>query len=80
MPAACHGATGAGDGPNAKGLDPPPIAFIDRARADERSPFALYQVIDQGLDGTAMASFTAGLKGSSLSSSARKTICFGKVS
>lgn len=55
--AACHGVTGAGDGPNAKGLDPPPIAFIDRARADERSPFALYQVIDQGLDGTAMASF-----------------------
>lgn len=55
--AACHGATGAGDGPNARGMDPPPIAFVDRSRADHRSLFGLYQVIDQGLDGTAMASF-----------------------
>ncbi|MBJ7411248.1 MAG: cytochrome c/FTR1 family iron permease [Phenylobacterium sp.] len=55
--AACHGATGAGDGPNARGMDPPPIAFVDRARADHRSLFGLYQVIDQGLDGTAMPSF-----------------------
>ena len=38
-------------------MDPPPIAFTDRARARERSLFALYQVIDQGLEGTAMASF-----------------------
>ena len=38
-------------------MDPPPIAFTDRARARERSLFALYQVIDQGLEGTAMTSF-----------------------
>lgn len=56
--AACHGATGAGDGPNARGMDPPPIAFVDRGRADHRSLFGLYQVIDQGLDGTAMPSFS----------------------
>jgi high-affinity iron transporter len=55
--AACHGANGAGDGPNARGLDPPPIAFVDRDRASHRSLFGLYQVIDQGLDGTAMPSF-----------------------
>lgn len=55
--AACHGATGRGDGPNAKGLEPPPIAFTDVGRAKERSLFGLYQVIGQGLDGTAMASF-----------------------
>ena len=55
--AACHGATGAGDGPNARGLDPPPIVFVDRERASHRSLFGLYQVIDQGLDGTAMPSF-----------------------
>jgi len=55
--ASCHGAVGRGDGPNAKGLDPPPIAFTDVARANERSLFGLYQVIGQGLDGTAMPSF-----------------------
>lgn len=55
--ASCHGLTGAADGPAAKGLDPPAIAFTDRARARLRSLFGLYQVIGQGLDGTAMASF-----------------------
>lgn len=58
--ASCHGATGAGDGPASAGLDPPPIDFTDRSRADERSVFALYQVIDQGLEGTSMVSY-AGL-------------------
>lgn len=57
--ASCHGAAGAGDGPAAAGLDPPPIDFTDRARADERSIFALYQVIDQGLQGTSMPSFAS---------------------
>lgn len=55
--ASCHGVTGAADGPGAKGLEPPPIAFTDVARARERSLFGLYQVISQGLEGTAMASF-----------------------
>jgi len=53
----CHGLTGAADTPLAKQLDPSPVAFIDKSRADQRSPFALYQVISQGLEGTAMASF-----------------------
>ena len=55
--ASCHGATGKGDGPQARSLDPAPIAFADEARARERSIFALYQVIEQGLDGTSMVSF-----------------------
>ncbi|MFT4956318.1 MAG: high-affinity iron transporter [Brevundimonas sp.] len=55
--AVCHGATGRGDGPGAAGLEPAPIAFTDRDRARERSLFGLYQVIGQGLDGTAMPSF-----------------------
>jgi len=55
--ATCHGATGDGHGPGSVGLDPQPIAFSDKARADQRSLFGLYQVITQGLDGTAMASF-----------------------
>ncbi|MGI8611200.1 MAG: FTR1 family protein [Sphingomicrobium sp.] len=53
----CHGSNGDAKVPIARTMDPPPIAFTDRARASERSPFALYQVIDQGLEGTAMASF-----------------------
>jgi high-affinity iron transporter len=57
--AACHGAAGAGDGPQAASLDPPPIAFTDRARARQRSIFGLAQVIDQGVEGTSMPSFAA---------------------
>ncbi|HKP33488.1 MAG TPA: FTR1 family protein, partial [Sphingomicrobium sp.] len=56
--AACHGTNGDAKTPMALKLDPPPIAFVDRGRADQRSPFALYQVIDQGLEGTAMTSFS----------------------
>lgn len=55
--ASCHGANGNGLGPAAQGMDPPPIDFTDRARARERSLFALYQVVEQGLEGTAMTSF-----------------------
>lgn len=55
--ASCHGATGDGKGPASKGLDPPPIAFTDKDRARHRSVFGLYQVIEQGLDDTAMPSF-----------------------
>jgi len=56
--ASCHGDTGGGDGIASAGLDPPPIDFTDRERADERSVFALYQVIDQGLEGTSMVSYS----------------------
>ena len=55
--ASCHGPRGAADGPAGRALDPPPIAFTDRQRAEQRSIFALYQVISQGLEGTAMTSF-----------------------
>jgi len=56
--AGCHGLTGDGRGPDAAKLKPAPVAFRDAGRARERSPFALYQVIGQGLDGTAMRSFS----------------------
>lgn len=55
--ASCHGARGDAKTPMARQLDPPPIAFTDRERASQRSPFALYQVISNGLEGTAMQSF-----------------------
>lgn len=54
----CHGLNGRGDGVDAKGMEPPPIAFTDLARARQRSAFALYQVITQGLEGTEMKSFS----------------------
>lgn len=57
--ASCHGMSGDGHGPDAVKLSTPPIAFTDVARARERSPFALYQVIGQGIDGTAMQSFAS---------------------
>ncbi len=53
----CHGANGDGLGPAAKGMEPPPIAFLDKERAAERSVFGLYQVIEQGLDDTPMVSY-----------------------
>ena len=57
--ASCHGAKGEAHTPMAAQLDPHPIAFVDRARADQRSPFALYQVISHGIEGTAMANFSS---------------------
>jgi high-affinity iron transporter len=55
--AACHGEGGDGHGPDAGKLDTPPIAFTDVDRGRQRSIFGLYQVITQGLSGTAMPSF-----------------------
>lgn len=55
--ASCHGDKGAGDGPLAAKLDPPPIAFTDRERARERSLFSLYQTITLGVEGTSMPAF-----------------------
>lgn len=55
--ASCHGVSGDGRGPDAANLSVPPIAFTDAGRARERSVFALYQVVTQGLDGTPMRSF-----------------------
>lgn len=57
--ASCHGATGGGDGPLAARLDPKPVAFTNSERARERSVFALYQAISQGIEGTPMASFSS---------------------
>jgi high-affinity iron transporter len=57
--ASCHGGKGEGPAPAFAQLDPPPIAFADRDRARERSVFGLYQVITQGLEGTAMQSYGA---------------------
>lgn len=54
---ACHGATGNGDGPIGLQLNPHPVAFTDTQRARQRSVFALYQVVTQGISDTPMPSF-----------------------
>jgi high-affinity iron transporter len=54
---ACHGASGAGDGPAAAGLEPAPTDFTDVERARQRSLFGLYSTIGAGVEGTAMAGF-----------------------
>ena len=55
--AACHGATGHGDGPAGLQLSPRPVNFNDQTRADQRSALSLYEVISQGVEGTPMASY-----------------------
>lgn len=59
--ALCHGDTGHGDGPAAKGLEPPPINFHDQTRYDNRSLLGLYTTITGGVDGTSMAAFQSQL-------------------
>ena len=51
----CHGATGAGDGPAAPALRPPPADFTDPDKVTDRSAARLYSVLSRGIPGTAMA-------------------------
>lgn len=55
--ASCHGETGAGDGPMAAGMEPPPIDFTDRKRYAQRNLYGLYNTITQGVPDTAMTPF-----------------------
>lgn len=52
--AGCHGADGGGDGPLARGMEPPPINFRDHDRYAQRTLYGLYNTITQGVPGTAM--------------------------
>ncbi|MFC7287320.1 cytochrome c/FTR1 family iron permease [Herminiimonas glaciei] len=56
--AACHGATGRGDGPLAKGMDPEPSDFHEEGRMKVRSIYGLYNTIALGVGGTPMRAFT----------------------
>jgi len=55
--AACHGAGGSGDGELGEGLDPQPTDFTDEARYSQRSLYALYNTITNGVEGTGMAAY-----------------------
>jgi high-affinity iron transporter len=53
----CHGADAHGDGPAGILLQPRPVDFTDRTRADQRSVLSLYQAVTHGVPGTAMPAF-----------------------
>jgi high-affinity iron transporter len=56
---ACHGASGRGDGPAAKGMEPAPSNFHDAGRMQQRSIYGLYNTITLGVGGTPMQAFSA---------------------
>jgi high-affinity iron transporter len=56
--ARCHGATGLGDGPAAKGMEPAPANFHDRERQAMRSAYGLFNTIIRGVEGTGMRAYT----------------------
>ena len=59
--ASCHGTTGMGDGPAAKGMDPAPPAIGDPATMADATPALLYRVISVGVPGTQMPAWSSTL-------------------
>jgi len=55
--AQCHGTEGAGDGPLAAGLKPPPAVFTDPEVSLALSPFKVFNTMTFGIEGTGMPSF-----------------------
>jgi high-affinity iron transporter len=55
--AGCHGTLGTGDGPLAKGLEPPPANLTNRSALRDQSPLDYYRRITIGVVGTAMPAF-----------------------
>ena len=55
--ASCHGPMGAGDGPAAAGMEPPPVDFTDPERYRQRTLQGLYSTISHGVEGTAMRAY-----------------------
>jgi high-affinity iron transporter len=59
--AGCHGSLGAGDGPLAKGMSPPPANLAAAAALRDRSPLDYYRRVTIGVVGTAMPAFESRL-------------------
>ncbi|MGQ0539359.1 MAG: FTR1 family protein [Gemmatimonadaceae bacterium] len=55
--AACHGAAGLGDGPAARGMEPPPPAIGSADAMRDATPALLYRIVSVGVAGTAMPGF-----------------------
>jgi high-affinity iron transporter len=59
--ASCHGLTGAGDGPAARGLNPPPAPIGVRDLTPDLTATLAYNVISVGVRGTSMVGFASSL-------------------
>ncbi len=57
--AQCHGLHGAGDGPKAKDIQPPPAAIGSASTMNGVTPALLYRVISVGVAGTMMPAWAA---------------------
>lgn len=55
--ATCHGATGHGDGPDGKGIEPPPRNFHDADVIAAISPFKVFNTLHTGVEGTQMEAY-----------------------
>ncbi|MFI5309818.1 MAG: FTR1 family protein [Gemmatimonadales bacterium] len=56
--AVCHGVAGAGDGPTAKSIVPPPAPIGDAAAMRGVSPALLYRIVSVGVKGTMMVGWS----------------------
>jgi high-affinity iron transporter len=59
--AACHGASGRGDGPAADGLNPPPSDLTDFRKLVQSTPLDFFRRTTIGVTGTAMPTFESRL-------------------
>jgi high-affinity iron transporter len=59
--AGCHGTAGAGNGPLAANLRPPPADLTDRSSLHDQSPLDFYRRVTIGVVGTAMPAFESRL-------------------
>lgn len=55
--ASCHGVDGKGDGPAAKGMEPPAADFHDAMRMNALTPFQAFNTTRSGVQGTGMPAF-----------------------
>jgi len=59
--ATCHGSTGAGDGPSARTIVPPPLPIGRTAVMQGVAPALMYRIVSVGVQGTMMASWASRL-------------------
>ena len=59
--ASCHGATGLGDGPAARGMEPPPTPIGSPTEMYDVSPALMYRVVTVGIAGTQMSGWAGAL-------------------
>ncbi|HYC52644.1 MAG TPA: FTR1 family protein, partial [Gemmatimonadaceae bacterium] len=55
--ASCHGATGRGDGPGGRGMNPAPPAIGDGPTMHDVSPATMYRIVSVGIGGTPMPGY-----------------------